>query len=88
MQSLSLDGADSAGPRFPGERRVSLAPVFDFNGHQASFQAGKKKGTGRGRVGRGAFREVMKPIRLVTSLTGRGRVAGLGLFPEVSELLC
>lgn len=36
---------DSAGPRFPGERRVSLAQVCDFNGHQAFFQA--VKGIGR-----------------------------------------
>lgn len=35
---------DSAGPRFPGERRVSLAQVCDFNGHQAFFQAVKGMG--------------------------------------------
>lgn len=67
MQSLPLDWGDSAGPRFPGERRVSLARVCDFNGHQASFQA--ERGLGEG--GEGVVREVMKTIHLVTSLTER-----------------
>lgn len=42
---------DSAGPRFPGERRVSLAHVCDFNGHQAFFQAERGMGGGGERVG-------------------------------------
>ncbi len=47
-------GDDSEGPRFPGERRVSLAREGDSNGHQASFQTERKgtvkRGWGRGGV--------------------------------------
>lgn len=72
MQSLPLDWGDSAGPGFPGERRVSLARVCDFNGHQASFQAEKGlRGGGLGEGGGVVVREVMKTIHLVTSLTER-----------------
>ena len=37
-------GGDWEGPRFPGERKVSLAREGDSNGHQASFQT-ERKGT-------------------------------------------
>lgn len=75
MQSLFMEeGGDSQGPRFPGERRVSLAREGDSNGHQASFQAERKGTVKRGWGGReGVVREVMKTIHPSPDVSDAGR---------------
>lgn len=62
-------GGDSEAPRFPGERRVSLAREGDSNGHQASFQP-ERKGKGGGVV---KSREVMKTIHPSPDVSDTGR---------------
>lgn len=67
-------GGGSEGPRFPGERRVSLAREGDSNGHQASFQT-ERKGAVKKRVCGGGVesREVMKTIHPSLDVSDKGR---------------
>lgn len=82
-------GVNWEGPRFQGERKVSLAREGDSNGHQASFQTERKGTVERG--GGEERREVIKTTHPSPDVSDMGREkkkSGFELleaFPEARQ---